>query len=94
MGLRRTREEWEGLAHHHQQALWAICNELGEAHTITKMLGTLAWRRHDWETSEPNLQSTIVEAAALDGVFSVINRWARDNDPEVQRKILRLWHAS
>ena len=94
MGLRRTREEWETLASRRGRSLWQICQELGDDHTITKMLGSLAWHRHEWETSTPNLQSTIVEAAALEGVFSVINLWARDNDPEAQRKILRLWHAS
>ena len=92
--MRRTREEWASLALRRERALWQICQELGEKHPITKMLGTLAWRRHQWETSTPNLQSTIVEAAALDGVFAVVNLWARDNDPEVQRTILRLWHAS
>ena len=70
-----------------------IADVLGKEHTITKMLGPLAWGRHNWELgSYPLLAEAIRRAAALEGYFTAINMWARDHDGAAQEKIVKIWY--
>jgi len=43
------KHEWELRGHRNVLGLQQIAKHLGEEHPITKMLGSLAWGRHDWE---------------------------------------------
>jgi hypothetical protein len=87
-----TTKDYARMAHERKYALSQICETLGEAHPITKMLGSLAWGRSEFETgAEPTLRKNIREMSAYDGMFNVLNRWARDNDTYAQRTIIRLY---
>ena len=75
-------------------ALQAIAKKLGKEHPVTKMLGSLAWGRHEWEYgSRANLQAAIILASAMDGVYHTINLWARDNDKKAQNIIITTYQA-
>ena len=89
-----NKEQWIELGNKRQQALQCIAEQLGKEHTVTKMLGSLARGRHNWETG-PNrtLQSSIVLAAALDGVYETINIWARDHDCRAHDIIINTYHG-
>ncbi len=74
------------------RAFTEIANLLGKEHPITKMMGSLAWGRHSFETGpQPNLQDAVYAVGALNGMFQIINTWARDNDPDAQNKIIKLY---
>ena len=90
-----NKAEWIAKGNNRERALQQIATHLGKGHTVTKMLGPLAWGRHNWETG-PNrtLENSIVLAAALDGVFHTINMWARDNDTVAQRSIIDIYRRS
>ena len=88
-----TKQQYLEMGTRRESALMEIARTLGEKHLITKMLGQLAWGRHNWETGpSPTLAGAITRAAALDGVFHTIHLWARDNDLMAQRKIPAIWH--
>lgn len=93
--MKFTKLEWERTLRKRVHAFQAIATELGKEHAITKMMGQLAWGRHDWEYGpDYGLQNVIVAAAALDGVFKVLNCWARDNDYAAQRVLVKHYHAN
>lgn len=86
------KEVWQTLANKRLRSFMQIAKALGDAHPITKMMDTLAWGRHDWESGpKPRLERVIEEAAALDGAFKILNYWARDNDKGAQRTMLEIW---
>ena len=87
-----TKAEWQTLAWERRKWLQDIAKALGKEHPVTKMMGSLAWGRHNWESGPtPTLQSAIQEAAAVGGVFYILNLWARDNNMEAQRRMLDIW---
>lgn len=76
-----------------EAAFTEIARLLGENHRITRMMGTLAWGRHTWELGPNPLQvAAIRRDAALDGYFSALNLWARDNDQEAQKIMIHIWY--
>ena len=71
-----------------------IAHVLGKEHTITKMLGPLAWGRHNWELGpHPLLPQVVLRAGALEGYFAAVNMWARAHDKIAQRQIIKIWHG-
>lgn len=73
-------------------ALAQIARKLGKNHAITKMMGVAAWGRSDFETGpEPKLRDAIEWKAGLDGMFCILNMWARDHDSAAQRVMLNLY---
>jgi hypothetical protein len=86
------KEDYQHMARIRVVAFKEIAKRLGKEHPITRMMGSLAWGRHDWEQGpQPNLHGAIGELYALNGVFSVLNAWARDHDSGAQRLMLSLW---
>jgi hypothetical protein len=90
-----TRQDFQFMAARRKVAFKAIAHRLGKNHAITKMMGSLAWGRHRFEEgAEGNLRTAIEDKAALDGAFSILNQWARDNDRDAQRIMLDLYPSS
>ena len=88
------REQWLKEGYLRQRALQKIAEKLGKGHPVTKMLGSLAWGRHNWETGpRATLQGAICLASAMDGVYHTINMWARDNDKKAQDIIIKIYLA-
>jgi hypothetical protein len=87
------KEDYNRMA---REKLWKfqqIAKALGKDHPITKMMGSRAWGRHNFEQGvEGTLHSAITESASLSGAFDVINTWAHDNDYNAQQTILKIWH--
>ena len=74
------------------QGFQAIALALPKGHTVTKMMGTLAWGRNHFETSPDALKDHYVRAVgAMDGYFDCLNRWARDHDTIAQKTMLDLY---
>ena len=88
-----TKDRWVSLGSQREIAFREIAETLGKEHTVTKMLGSLAWGRHDWEMGggKPTLERAIIRAAALHGYFQAINQWARRHDLTAQDQILAIW---
>lgn len=87
------KAEWLALSSRRIRKFQEIARELGTEHPITHMMGSLAWGRHQWEQGpSETLQGSITQAAALDGAFSILNTWARDNAKVEQRLILDIWY--
>ena len=87
-----TKQEWIRAGEGRIEAFRLICKQLGKDHAVTKMLGSLAWGRHPWETgSHVTLENSIVLASALDGVYETINLWARDHDGKAQNTIIDIY---
>lgn len=79
------KEDYNHMAHLRKLALVEIAQQLGKEHTITRLMGSMAYGRNNAEQGpEGNLQSAIREMSFLDGCFHVLNTWARDNDPKAQ----------
>jgi hypothetical protein len=73
-------------------AFQAIARKLGKDHSITKMMGTLAWGRFKCEGGPSGGLREAVEAKGfLDGSFDILNLWARDNDSKAQRIMLEIY---
>lgn len=87
-----TRAHYEVLVARRLHAFRAIGATLGKAHPVTTLMGGLAWGRHDFERGPTaTLRDTIEEFAYLEGVFCVLNTWARDHDRKAQCRMLDLW---
>lgn len=87
-----SREDFQHMASRRKVAFKAIAAKLGKEHAITKMMGSLAWGRHDFEEgADGNLRTAVEDKAALDGAFSILNQWARDHDPKAQRIMVELY---
>ncbi len=90
-----TKAQYE---HNYYQRLYAfkkIADALGKEHAITKMMGQLAWSRHDHEPGiQPTKDSYVFATGVLTGAFDTLNRWARENDYSAQRKMLDIWPRS
>ena len=90
--MRHKKEDYNQAAQRKVYAMQKIAKTLGEDHSLTKMMGSLAWGRHKAEQGpEGNLQTAIIEMAFLDGYFAALNRWARDNDTKAQRIMLNIY---
>jgi len=88
-----NKQEYVLLGSRYETSFCEIAKALGPDHTITQMLGPLAWGRHDWELGpHPLLPQAIRRSGALEGYFAAINMWARDHDRGAQVKILQIWH--
>ena len=75
-----------------ESALTQIARKRGKEHAITKMMGTAAWGRHPFETGpEQRLRNAVEYKAGLDGMFHILNLWARDNDRGAQRIMLDIY---
>ncbi len=86
------KQDYDKMAVNRKIALMDIANKLGLEHPITKMMGSLAWGRHNAEQGpETSLRTAVREMAYLDGAFNVLNLWARDNDRKAQRIMLDLY---
>lgn len=92
MPLRYKREDYNHMANLRRVAFKAIADKLGPKHEITRMMGSLAWGRSNFEQGgDSNLQTAIREMSGLDGFFDAINHWARDHDSNAQRVMLDLY---
>lgn len=88
-------KDYTAMARTRLRAFEKIATALGKDHPITKMMGSRAWGRHDKEQGpESTLRKAIAEYASLDGAFSVLNTWARDNDRAAQRVMLDLYPSA
>ena len=89
------REDYEARRSRQQRAFREIARQLGEAHAITKMMGTRAWGRHPFEGGpEQTAKGVIYEVGAFDGAFDILNLWARDHDSRAQQIMVKLWPFS
>jgi hypothetical protein len=81
-----TKGEVATLVRARLRSFQAIAEALGKEHTITKMMGNLAWGRHDaeWGPGGDHLRAVSYALGYLDGCFSILNMWARDNDHKAQ----------
>lgn len=90
-----TKEDYNYMAIKRRNAFCKIAEALGKNHPITKMMGTLAWGRHNFEQGpQGNLRTAIREMSALDGMFTILNIWARDNDTKAQQIMLGIYSMS
>jgi hypothetical protein len=90
-----TKAEYILRGRLYEERFRRIAAALGKEHTITKMLGPLAWGRHDWELGpHPLLPQAIRCLGALEGYFAAINMWARDNDRVSQGMIVKIWNEA
>jgi hypothetical protein len=86
------RADYDQAARLRKAAFVQIGKKLGKNHPITKMMGSLAWRRHNAEQGvDGNLRTAIREYSFLDGYFDALNLWARDNDTKAQRIMLDIF---
>ena len=82
-------DDYAHMARARALAFKHIADQLGKDHKITKMMGALAWGRYSREPNPSAGLRAYVEAKGfLDGVFDVLNLWARDNDGMAQRIML------
>ncbi len=92
MALKIKRDAWCRLAAKRKRAFKQIAEQLGKEHPIVILMGSLAWGRHGAEFGpDGGLQDYVREVGFLDGVFDVLNRWARDNDSAAQRDVLSIY---
>lgn len=90
-----TKEDYLVMANERRWAFQKIAKELGKDHQITKMMGTLAWGRHEAEQGpQPTLHSAIREMSFLDGYCHCIRLWARDNDYNAMKIINDIYPRS
>ena len=86
------KDEYNAAA---RRLLWKfqqIAKALGKDHPITKMMGSRAWGRHNYEQGpEGNLRTAIREYASLLGAFDVMNKWVHDNDYDAQKIMRKIW---
>lgn len=83
-----NKDDYNYMAAIRKNAFVKIANKLGKEHPITKMMGSLAWGRHNAEQGvEGNLHTAIREMAYLDGFYDCLNLWMRDNDRGTQHLI-------
>jgi hypothetical protein len=93
--VKLTKHEWEMLAARRKHGFRKIAETLGESHSITRMMGSLAWGRSAADFGpDGGLQDVIRQASFMDGFFDCLNLWARDNDAEAQRVMLRFYSKS
>jgi hypothetical protein len=86
MNVRYTKDDYLAMANERRAAFRKIADKLGKDHVITKMMGSLAWGRHDAEQGPaPSLASAIREMAYLDGYFHCLKLYARDHEYNVLR---------
>lgn len=87
-----TADQWVRLVQARVSAFKAIAEALGKDHPLTKMMGPLAWGRHDAEWGpDLNLRKAVYAVGFLDGAFRQLNLWARDHDTKAQTVMLRLY---
>ena len=87
-----TKMDFEFMASERRTAFVLIAKALGKRHEITRLMGSLAWGRHQFEEgAHGTLRTAIREMSALDGIFHALNMWARDHDGKAQRTMLRLY---
>ena len=86
------KAHYRALASRKRLAFKDIAIELGESHPIVKMMGSRAWGRHNHEEgASGNLRTAIFEVGSLDGAFDILNTWARDNDRDAQKIMLKIY---
>jgi hypothetical protein len=91
MSVNYSKEDYWFMASRRLQAFQQIAEKLGKDHPITKMMGSRAWARHNFEAGpDGGLRGEVRAMSALDGAFDVLNTWARDNDQAAQRIMLEL----
>ena len=90
-----TKDDYNYMANNKRYAFVKIAEKLGKDHPITKMMGSRAWGRHPYEQGmKHTLRGAIMDMAALDGAFDILNLWARDNDQLAQRIMLGIYPLS
>lgn len=95
MTVKPSKEQYAQMITARLAAFRAIANELGKDHAMTLLMGSLAWGRYGAEMG-PSDQTIRKHAEAfgfLNGSFSVLNSWARINDPAAQRVMLKHWRG-
>ena len=81
------KAHYRALASRKILAFKDIAKELG-----VKMMGSRAWGRHSHEEgASGNLRTAIFEVGSLDGAFDILNTWARDNDRDAQKIMLKIY---
>lgn len=87
-----TREDYELMCDRRRHAFQEIARKLGKEHRITLLMGPLAWGRNEYEHSPGRTAANAHEEFGyLEGCFHILNIWARDNDQQAQRSMLKLW---
>lgn len=84
------------LSSHRTQAFRKIAEVLGKNHPITKLMGPLAWGRHEFEggPDDKGLRFEAMKLGYLIGRYDTLNTWARDNDQKGQRVMIDHWPTS
>jgi hypothetical protein len=86
------KKDFEHMANKRRNALSVIADKLGKEHTITKMMGGMAWGRNNPEPHPGyGAKDAIRGMGYLDGSFHILNIWARDNDRTAQKIMLAIY---
>jgi hypothetical protein len=90
-----TKGEVTTLVRARLRSFQAIAEALGKEHTITKMMGSLAWGRHgaEWGPGSDHIRTVSYALGFLDGCFDILNKWASDNDHKAQRVMTTTYKA-
>ncbi len=92
--MNHSKEHYTTLVSNRVRYFKQIAEVLGKEHPITKMMGSLAWGRYDAEWGPGHSLRDVVEAFGfLNGSFSILNMWARDNDQPAQTIMLSIWKS-
>ena len=87
-----SKADYDFMSAKRRTAFKHIAEALGKKHPLVKLMGPLAWGRHPFEQGpDGNLRTAVREMSALDGMFHILNVWARDHDPQAQQVMLRLY---
>ena len=89
-GINYSKADYDFMSAKRLGAFVKIARVLGKKHPVVTLMGPLAWGRHHFEQGpDGNLRTAIREMSALDGMFHVLNVWARYNDPKAQAVLLK-----
>lgn len=91
-----TKEEYKRRERAAVRAFVNTAKELGKGHSMTRLMGSLAWGRHPFERgpSDQGLKDCIYAAAGLDGMYQVLNMWGREYDTAAQRVLIDQWNKA
>lgn len=96
MGRLVTKDEYGIYNAARIRAFPKIAKALGEKHPVTKMMGSLAWGRHNAERgpSDTSIRDYAEEFGYLDGYCDALKRWARENNDDAAMNVINALYPS
>ena len=83
------REDYAHMARLRCSGLAKIAQVLGKEHMVTKLMGSAAWGRSDFEHGpDTNLQTEIRWMAGQDGMVEILKSWCRCNGDDKTMRII------